>query len=194
MACRWSGAATPTRRSRIFTGLLKSHGDSPELNVILGQAHAEQGDFDAAIPLLQRALQAKPDVPDASAALGTIYFKQGKLTEAEAVLRAGLAARPDDMTARQTLAAALEQQGKGDAAVPLLREVLAARPRAANSRYLLGKILLAEGHALEARRAARRGRDARSGGCGHALPARTGLPAARTHGAGRRAARDSTGT
>jgi predicted Zn-dependent protease len=96
----------------IFTGLLKSHGDSPELNVVLGQAHAERGDFDAAIPLLQRALQARPDVPDASAALGTIYFKQGRLTEAEAVLRAGLAARPDDMTARQTLAAALEQQGQ----------------------------------------------------------------------------------
>src|SRR5262249_31549392 len=64
---------------RIFARLLAQHGDSAEINVVLGQAHAEQGDFDGAIRSLQRALALKADVPEANAALGVIYLKQGKL-------------------------------------------------------------------------------------------------------------------
>jgi tetratricopeptide (TPR) repeat protein len=66
---------------RIFSDLVVAHGDSASLTVILGEAQAEQGDFETAIKLLQHALQLDPSVADANAALGTIYFKQGKLAE-----------------------------------------------------------------------------------------------------------------
>ena len=54
---------------------------------MLGQAHAEQGDYDGAIASLQRALTLKPDVAEANAALGIIYLKQGRLPEAIRALK-----------------------------------------------------------------------------------------------------------
>ena len=63
--------------------------------MVLGQAHAAQGDFDSAIARFQRALELKPDVPEANASLGVIYCKQGRPAEAEAALRAELAIAPE---------------------------------------------------------------------------------------------------
>jgi tetratricopeptide (TPR) repeat protein len=134
----------------IFDRLLTRHGDSAELQVVLGQAHAHQGDYPAAIESLQRALQLKPTVAEANTTLGIIYLKQGKLPEAREALRTELAAHPDDFRARQTLAAVLELEGELDQALDLLRPLVRARPDSADSRYLLGKVLLAKGAAAEA--------------------------------------------
>ena len=128
---------------RVFSKLLAKHGDAPELNVVLGQAHAQQGDFEEAIRALRHALELKADVPEAQATLGLIYLKQGKLTEAAQALRAELAAHPDDHTSRYTLATVLDLDGQQDAAMTELRTVLRAVPDHANARYLLGKVLLA---------------------------------------------------
>jgi tetratricopeptide (TPR) repeat protein len=135
---------------RIFARLLAQHGDSAELNVVLGQAHAEQGDFEGAIRSLQRALELKPEVPEANAALGVIYLKQGKLAEAEAALKAELRGRPADLKSLQNLAAVLELESRPEEALPLLRTALKTKPDLADARYLLGKILLAQGAAPEA--------------------------------------------
>jgi tetratricopeptide (TPR) repeat protein len=129
----------------IFSKLVAAHADSPELNVVLGQAHAEQGDYDAAVQSLQHALALKPDVAEANAALGVIYLKQGHLAEATQVLEAELKSHPSDARARFTLATVLDLDGHSDRAIGELRTVLAARPDHANARYLLGKILLAKG-------------------------------------------------
>ena len=132
---------------RIFSGLLAQNGDSPELNVLLGQAHAAQGDFDSAIARFKRALELKSDVPEAYASLGVIYWKQGRPAEAEVALRAELRARPNDVQSQQNLAVVLESQQRPEEALGLLRSVLQARPELADARYLLGKILLAQGDA-----------------------------------------------
>src|SRR5438309_290075 len=58
----------------VFARLLARHGDTAELNVLLGQAHAQQGDYPSAIEALQRARQLKPDVAEASSTLGLIYM------------------------------------------------------------------------------------------------------------------------
>jgi tetratricopeptide (TPR) repeat protein len=134
----------------IFDRLLARHGDSAELQVVLGQANAHQGDYPAAIESLQRALQLKPTVAEANTTLGIIYLKQGKLPEAREALRTELAAHPDDFRARQTLAAVLELEGELDQALDLLRPLVRARPESADSRYLLGKVLLAKGAAADA--------------------------------------------
>lgn len=135
---------------RVFTRLLAEHGDSPEINVVLGQAHAQQGDIEQAVTALKRALAAKPDVADANTTLGIIYLKQGQLEEAEAALAAALATRPSDARARHTLGAVLEMLGRQDEAVKHLRTVVRANPDMADSRYLLGKILLSQGQAAAA--------------------------------------------
>jgi tetratricopeptide (TPR) repeat protein len=133
-----------------FARLLAAHGTTPELQVLVGQAHAQQGDFDSAVTALQGALQLKPDVADANATLGQIYLKQGKLPEARAALRRELAAHPENTNAANTLATVLELEGEHTEAVAVLRSLLRSRPDFANARYLLGKILLAQGEADEA--------------------------------------------
>jgi tetratricopeptide (TPR) repeat protein len=135
---------------RIFSRLLAQHGDSAELSVLLGKAHAQMGDFDSAIESLKRALRLKADVAEANATLGVIYLKQGRLAEAEQALRAELAGNPNDVQSQQNLAVVLESLQRPEAAIPILRSALKAQPDLVDARYLLGKILLAEGAAPEA--------------------------------------------
>jgi tetratricopeptide (TPR) repeat protein len=134
----------------IFDRLLAQHGNNAELQVVLGQAHAHQGDYPAAVEALQRALQLNPKVREANTTLGIIYLKQGRLPEAREALRTELAAHPDDARARQTLATVLDLEGEFDQAIDVLRPVVRARPEFADARYLLGKVLLAKGLAAEA--------------------------------------------
>jgi tetratricopeptide (TPR) repeat protein len=136
---------------RVFSTLLGRHGDAPELNVVLGQAHAQQGDYDEAIKALRHALELKADVAEANGTLGLIYLKQGKLTDAAQALRAELAAHPGDQASRYTLATVLDLDGRQDAALAELQSLLRARPDHANARYLTGKILLGRGDAETAR-------------------------------------------
>ena len=130
---------------RVFSALLAAHGDTPELNVVLGQAHAQQGDFDAAIKVLQHAIQQKAGVAEAHATLGIIYLKQGRLADSTRALRDELAAHAGDVKTRYTLATVLDLDGHQDEALAELRTVLRATPDYADARYLHGKILLARG-------------------------------------------------
>ena len=132
---------------RVFSKLLATHGDAPELNVVLCQAHAQQGDYDEAIKALRHALELKADAAEANATLGVIYLKQGKLAEAQQALRGELASHPNDQASRYTLATVLDLDGQPDQAMAELRTVLRAAPDHANARYLSGKILLARGDA-----------------------------------------------
>jgi Flp pilus assembly protein TadD len=134
----------------VYDRLLARHGDSAELSVLVGQANAQMGDFDAAVEALKRALRYKANVPEANATLGVIYLKQGRLPEAEQALRAELGIRPGDLLTQQNLAVTLEMLQRPDEAETLLRACLQAKPDSADARYLLGKILLARGAAAEA--------------------------------------------
>lgn len=148
MALVRSGSADEAER--IFALLVARHGDWPELGVLIGQAHAQQGDFPAAVESLERALRLKEDVAEANATLGGIYMRQGKLDEAEAAFEAELAHHPDDVRSQYQLATVLDLNRKSDEAVPVLRTILEAQPEHADARYLLGKILLGRGAAEEA--------------------------------------------
>jgi tetratricopeptide (TPR) repeat protein len=134
----------------VFSSLVAEQGESADVNLLLGQANAADGDYDAAVQWLQRALKAKPDIAGANASLGYIYMKQGRLAEAEAALRAELKANPADVLASHTLATVLEMDGRKDEAVAIERAVLKAKPGYADARYLLGKLLQAQGAVLEA--------------------------------------------
>ena len=134
----------------IFDRLLAEHGDRADFHVVLGQAHAQQGDFTGAIASLEHALKLDPNVAEANRTLGNIYFRQGRFAEATAALRAELKSHPRDLKAMHTLAAVLDADNHPDDAVPLLRAILASQPQHADARYLLGKVLLAQGAAAEA--------------------------------------------
>ncbi len=135
----------------VFARLLAENADWPELNVLLGQVHAQQDDYDAATRYLERALELKPDVAEAQGTLGDIFLRQGKLAEAEDALRAELRSHPSDTRANYTLAVVLDLNRKPNAALEVLGPLLEAKPDLADGRYLLGKILLAQGNPEEAR-------------------------------------------
>ncbi len=134
----------------VFARLFAEHGASADLSVLLGEAYAQQGDFDRATDAFQRALRLQPNVARANAGLGVIYLRQGKHADAEAALRAEIARSPEDYQSQQNLAVVLEAEQRGEEATTLLRRVLQARPGFADARYELGKILLAQGDAQEA--------------------------------------------
>jgi tetratricopeptide (TPR) repeat protein len=135
---------------QVFSRLLREHGDSAELSVMLGQAYAKEGDYVSAIESLQRALHLKPEVAEANATLGVMYLKQGRLAEAEAALRAEVKGQPADVKSEHNLATVLDLEGRTEEALPLLRSALRLKPDFADARYLLGKILLAQGDAAAA--------------------------------------------
>lgn len=143
-----SGRAAQAERE--FELLIARHADTPELQVVLGQAHAQQGDFPAAIATLQAALRLRATVPEANGALGFIYLRQGRWPEAEQALRAELALRPGDARAQHLLATVLDLQGRPEEALPWLHAALRSKPAFADARYLLGKLLLARGQAADA--------------------------------------------
>ena len=130
--------------------LMAGHADSPEVNLLLGQALAQRGDYDSAVAPLQRALVLKPDLREANGSLGVIYLRQGRLDDAEAALRAELRLDPGDATSRQNLAVVLDKRGASADAVRVLRGLLQEKPDYKGARYLLGKILLSQGAAAEA--------------------------------------------
>jgi tetratricopeptide (TPR) repeat protein len=135
----------PDAARTVFDELLRTHADWPELHVLLGQAHASEDDFDAAVASLRRALELSPTVPEAQLTLGTIFLRQGRLDDAAAALRAELVHHPEDRQARYQLATVLELAGEQEEAISQVRRVLAAAPELADGRYLLGKMLLARG-------------------------------------------------
>ena len=135
---------------RIFSRVLAEHPDVPELNVVIGQIHAAQGDFDGAVASLRRAVEPRSDVPEANASLGDIYMRQGDFRAATEALRAELAHRPGNVQARKTLATVLDLDGKSEEALRELQRIVVAKPNYADARYLFGKILLARGDVADA--------------------------------------------
>ena len=135
----------------VFSRLIARHGDSAELSVLMGQAYAQQGEFEAARESLRRALRLQPAVAEANATLGVINLREGRLAEAEEALRAELKNHPSDASAQQNLAIVLDAEQRPAEAIPLLRRLIESEPERATARYLLGKILLAGGDAAAAR-------------------------------------------
>jgi tetratricopeptide (TPR) repeat protein len=96
------------RAEEVLTRASAARGDSTELLVLLGQAHAAQGEDEAAIRVLEKALALDASVAEAHGTLGAVYLRQGRLDEAEGALRAELESHPTDPAAQRNLAAVLE--------------------------------------------------------------------------------------
>lgn len=134
----------------IFDALFAAHGDWPQLGVLVGEAHAQEGDYPAAIAALEETLKRQPDVAEAHATLGMLHLRRGDLEAAVEAFRAELALRPKAARVRFLLATALDLDRRPQDARVELETVLAVEPAHADARYLLGKILLAEGDSAAA--------------------------------------------
>jgi tetratricopeptide (TPR) repeat protein len=135
----------PAQAAEVFSRLIERNQGSADLYVLLGNAHAQQDDYEEALKQFDRALQLDPKVREANLSAGLVLLRQGKLPEAERRFRAELASDPKSTRASYHLAYVLTLQQKGTEAVPLLRGVLKQNPALADARYLLGQTLLEQG-------------------------------------------------
>jgi Flp pilus assembly protein TadD len=106
-----------------------SKGDDYTASVRQADDARKAGDFDSAIPLYGRALQARPDGTEAKLGLGQSYLTLGLPEEAGAMFRDVLQRNDNDQTARRGLALALIAMGQVTLAERQLDAALRADPR-----------------------------------------------------------------
>ncbi|HZD48907.1 MAG TPA: tetratricopeptide repeat protein [Silvibacterium sp.] len=118
--------------------------------LLVGQLWTEIGDYNRAVIILHRALQADPTLRKAHFYAGLAYIRWEHWPEAENELHAELAIQPGDPDATYHLGFVALQESKTDEAAKLFEQVIAAHPEYANAQYELGKILLDHGQLQDA--------------------------------------------
>jgi protein O-GlcNAc transferase len=109
---------------------------------LLGVVLHQQGDTQAAIEYIQRAMGLETQWPAFYSNLGTIYSTLGRWHDAEQVLRRGLALAPDNTAALKTLGQVLCELNHCDQAIAVFQHVLALNPNDADA---LGGLAFAYG-------------------------------------------------
>ena len=120
-------------------------GDDYASSVEQADEARKAGNYDIAIPLYGRALQAKPDGVEAKLGLGQVYLSIGAPEEAAAVFRDVLAKRTGDAAARRGLATALISTGQTELAERQLEAALQADPRDYRALNAMGVVLDMQG-------------------------------------------------
>jgi Flp pilus assembly protein TadD len=126
------------------------YGDN--YTTVLQQANQarQSGDFDSAIPLYGRALQANPEGVEAKLGLGQCYLSIGAGEEAAAQFREVLAKRSGDTVAMRGLAGALLSQGQPTLAEKQAEGALQADGRDYRALNVMGVALDMQGRHAEA--------------------------------------------
>jgi Flp pilus assembly protein TadD len=132
-------------------------GNSYTAAVRDADAARQAGDFQTALPLYGRALEANPQGVEAHLGLGQSYLTLGANDEAAAQFRMALAARKGDPTALRGLAAALISMGQPTLAQQQLQMALQSDPKDYRAINALGVALDMEGHHQDAQAEYREG-------------------------------------
>jgi len=108
---------------------------------LLARVYLSQGQFEAALEILQSALAARPTDPLLSLELGDVYDSLGQTTEAIQAYEAGrVGSRRTPLTADYLkLADAHAEEGGGDTAITLWRRALGTDPGNLYALYRLAK-------------------------------------------------------
>lgn len=139
-----------------FTGAT-AKGDDYTSSVEQADDARKAGNYDSAIPLYGRALQAKPDGVEAKMGLGQTYLSIGAPEEAAALFRDVLAKRSGDQAARRGLAAALISTGQPELAERQLEAALQADSRDYRALNAMGVVLDMQGRHAAAQENYRKG-------------------------------------
>ncbi len=130
----------------------QSLGDRPEDMGILATAYAEEGRWQAAYPLLRRAIAARPRDASLYVSMGNYHFAKGNEPEAMAAYGKAMDIAPEDARVWNRLGAERFRRGENAQAMEAFRRALALNPRNAKARANLGAAFLAAGKPAEAER------------------------------------------
>jgi Flp pilus assembly protein TadD len=152
----WAGLALVAAACGTDVGGAEN-GDSYDSAVKQADDARKAGDFDMAMPLYGRALQARPDGIEAKLGLGQVYLSSGAPDEAAALFRDVLDKKANNQTARRGLAFALISMGQPDLAERQLEAASSADARDYRTLNAYGVVLDMLGRHAEAQAKYRQG-------------------------------------
>jgi Flp pilus assembly protein TadD len=115
--------------------------DDPDLQFLLGKAHTQNRDFEAAEEPLRRALELGSKDPSVLVFLGAVLWESGRMEEAEPVYRQAIDATGRAYMPLSQLGRLLLWQGQYEEAAALLREATQRNPRDVGTLFDLGEAL-----------------------------------------------------
>lgn len=116
----------------------------------LGVIALQEGDSEAAVDLLRKALALSPDSAEVHKSLGSAFKMQGDMDAAVESFQRAISLRPGYAEAHNNLGNVLKDRGDLDAAEESYRRAISARPNYANALNNLGAVLADKGKAGEA--------------------------------------------
>jgi len=135
----WKQAQVWRDTETFWTHVLRTNPNSSVAHNNLGQALAQHGRWDEAIPHFKRALELRPNDPDANNNWGAALVRAGNLDEALRYFRRAVELRPGHAVAHNNLGGALLLQGKRDEAVGHFATALELDPNLAQARQNLSE-------------------------------------------------------
>lgn len=121
-------AAPQSDRKAIFTQLLEERPSSAQVSKQIALESIQNGECDAAVAELKKALSASPHYPDLHNLLGIAYANRGMTDDAVMEFETALKINPDYLKARLNLALALYEKGAKDDSLRNLEMVLELDP------------------------------------------------------------------
>ncbi len=135
--------------------IIKKPIPGPEVDVQRADNLSEQGKYDQAIPLYQKALASRPKMASALTGWGFALLEQGSFDEAEKKFGEAIALDPEDPDARLNLGVALYRAGRIDDAISAYQTALQKRKQFPTANFNLGMALAHQGKFDEAEKAYR---------------------------------------
>lgn len=134
---------------QILDAILERWPDQPDALHFLGILKHQQGQSDAAVTLIRRAIHGMPAVPGPWNNLGNVLVELQRFDEATDAYEKCLALDPEFSDALNNLASILRRQGLLEQSETLCRRVLALQPDLAQAWYNLSLTLLERGRISE---------------------------------------------
>lgn len=98
------------------------------VQVVLGQIHATQGNYDLAFAALEQALSIDPNDAEANQAIAKVFERQGRLQDADKSFQRAMALDQENLLIRNSYASFLSRQGRYDEAVQQLQALIKVVP------------------------------------------------------------------
>ena len=136
-------AATFSRLSTILKRRFSKHPQDGEITQLLGLSYYSLGQWEKAIPLLEKVQSRLPQAEiDGAYLLGICYLRTQQLDKARSALARMFSVPPASAMAHLMLAKMMVHQRSEEQAVPELQKAISLDPRLPMAHFLLGEIYL----------------------------------------------------
>lgn len=129
----------PEAARALFAEVVAANPSLARAQLLLGDALLKAGDLNAALPVLQKAVELDAAAPEGHLALGQALLRQEKWDEAAVSLSRAVDASPKNAQALLALGTARLRQKQYDSAQAALEKALAADPNIVGVHPLLGE-------------------------------------------------------